>query len=184
MPPSRAISTVAESRTISETEISVSCSQWSDTVPDAVALCRLAAGAAIKAASPGGGPVEVSILLADDSTVASLNRDFRHRDGPTNVLSFPAGDPAPASPSPLGGAAPPVLLGDVVLAYETVVVEADEQDKKPADHLTHLVVHGILHLLGYDHEDESDAEIMEAMEITTLVALGIANPYAEEPSLA
>ncbi len=124
--------------------------------------------------------LELGITLSDDETVRALNRDHRGQDKPTNVLSFPLldgppGDGAPVSAIP--GA--PVLLGDVILARETVVREALEQGKSPADHATHLVVHGVLHLLGRDHETEAGAEIMERCEIAVLRDLGLKDPYAE-----
>jgi probable rRNA maturation factor len=114
--------------------------------------------------------VEISILLADDETVRDLNAQWRGKDKPTNVLSFPA-----ASPDLLHEAR---TLGDVVLACETVFAEAMRENKTPADHLTHLVVHGVLHLLGHDHETEDEAEEMEALERAVLATLGVADPYA------
>ena len=105
---------------------------------------------------------ELSVVLADDAFVQNLNRDYRDKDKPTNVLSFPQDTP---------------MLGDVVLAYETVKREAEEQDKGFEDHLAHLLVHGVLHLLGYDHEDDKQAEEMEALEVEILSRLSIKNPY-------
>ena len=103
----------------------------------------------------------------------SLNDQYRNKNRPTNVLSFPADDEA------LPGM--PRLLGDVVLAFETIQQEAAAQDKSLAAHFQHLCVHGTLHLLGYDHEDETEAAAMEALEIGILSALGIDNPYATTP---
>jgi probable rRNA maturation factor len=108
----------------------------------------------------------VTVALSSDAHVAALNKRFRNKDKPTNVLSFPAG----------GGAAPG-YLGDIVIAAETVEREAAEQDLPLRHHLQHLVVHGILHLLGFDHIDANDAERMEALEIKILSRIGIANPY-------
>jgi probable rRNA maturation factor len=123
----------------------------------------------------GGRPAaEVSILLADNAFVQSLNRKFRGQDKPTNVLSFPhAASPADALYDE------PSSLGDIALAYETLKSEADAQNKSFDDHLAHLVVHGVLHLLGYDHVADTEAEKMEAKERELLESFGIKDPYAE-----
>ena len=110
------------------------------------------------------GDIEISIVLSDDAHIQELNRDYRGKDKPTNVLSFPQDEPT--------------MLGDVILAYETLAREAMEQDKAFADHVAHMLVHGALHLQGYDHEDANEAEAMEAEEIRILAALGVKNPYA------
>ena len=106
---------------------------------------------------------EVSVVLSNDEEVQNLNKTFRHKDSPTNVLSFPSEMPEE--------------LGDIILAYETVSREAKEENISLLDHALHLIIHGFLHLLGYDHEEEHDAEIMENMEIEILKALHIKNPY-------
>lgn len=106
---------------------------------------------------------EISIVLADDAFVQNLNREYRGKDKPTNVLSFPQDEHG--------------LLGDVILAHETLSREAKEQDKSFEDHLMHLVVHGTLHLMGHDHENDEEAEEMEALEIKILEQLGVENPY-------
>lgn len=124
----------------------------------------------------GPEAVELSVVLADDAMVRTLNRDHRGKDYPTNVLSFP---PALA-PAVLAVQAGPRPLGDVILALETVRREAAEQGKPAVDHLRHLVVHGVLHLSGYDHETEAEAEEMEALERTILAGLGVADPYADQ----
>ena len=113
---------------------------------------------------------ELSIVLADDAFVRDLNRDYRGIDRPTNVLAFPALEPEPAGDEP-------ALAGDVVVARETMVQEAKDQGKPPAAHLGHLVVHGVLHLFGFDHETEADAERMERLEIAILARLGVPDPY-------
>ena len=105
---------------------------------------------------------ELSIALTDDAQMAQLNKQFRSKDGPTNVLSFPAGG---------------MLLGDIVLSYETIKREAKEKDTAFEAHLSHLLIHGFLHLQGYDHINAADAAVMEALEISALAALGIDNPY-------
>lgn len=154
-------------------EVGRSATSWAGAMPDAEAVTHRAADAAWKAA--GSGAAELSILLSDDARIRVLNRDYRGEDKPTNVLSFPAGDE--------GAAGRPRLLGDVVLALETIRREAAAQSKPLADHLSHLTVHGLLHLLGHDHETETQATAMEAFETEILRGLGIADPYAatDEP---
>ncbi|MGU3540276.1 rRNA maturation RNase YbeY [Methylobacterium sp. A54F] len=156
-----------------EIDVSVEDARWAEVAPDLEALVIRAVEAGLAAApEPPSGPVEVSVLLADDATVQALNRTWRGKDRPTNVLSFEAG-PQP----PHGGAR---LLGDVVLAYDTMLRESAEQSKPLAHHLAHLLVHGTLHLLGQDHETgEAEAEAMEAREIAALATLGIPDPYAD-----
>ncbi|GAB5389322.1 MAG: hypothetical protein Alpg2KO_22900 [Alphaproteobacteria bacterium] len=121
-----------------------------------------------------GQPVEIAVMLADDPTVQALNREYRGKDKPTNVLSFALLDDEEGDPDPSGELA----LGDVILALETVQREAREQGKSVLDHTVHLVVHGILHLLGYDHLEDDEASEMEARETELLSKLGIADPYA------
>ncbi|WP_409432673.1 rRNA maturation RNase YbeY [Litorimonas sp. RW-G-Af-16] len=108
---------------------------------------------------------ELSVVFSDDAHVQVLNRDYRHKDTPTNVLSFPQDGP---------------LLGDIILAFETVAREAEAADKTFAAHTSHLLIHGYLHLQGYDHEDKDEADIMEALEIRALQRLGIDNPYENQ----
>ncbi|HEV2599134.1 rRNA maturation RNase YbeY [Sphingopyxis sp.] len=123
--------------------------------------------------------VEIAIRLTDDDEVHNLNRDFRGKDKPTNVLSFPQ-----VQPDLLEGLSNSddgeILLGDIVLARETCAREADEKGVSLADHATHLIVHGTLHLVGYDHMDDASAAAMEALEVKALASLGIANPYADQ----
>ena len=114
------------------------------------------------------GPLAISLLLTDDPGIRTLNRQWRAQDKATNVLAFPA----PAHPAP-----GPRLLGDVALGYETVLREAEAEGKAFEAHVAHLLVHGALHLIGYDHELEGQAEIMEALEVKALASLGIADPY-------
>jgi probable rRNA maturation factor len=152
-------------------EVIIENGDWA-SLGDAEALATRAVDAAFAvAANPPRGPVEISLLLSDDASVQDLNRRWRGLDKPTNVLSFPASAPR----SPDGTRA----LGDLVLAWETVAREAEQEGKPVADHVTHLVVHGTLHLLGYDHEIEHEAEAMEAREVEALARLGIANPYRD-----
>ena len=142
--------------------------RWAE-IGDAQVVARLSVEAALSVvAERQSGDVEVSVALADDATVQALNRDWRGKDYPTNVLSFPA--PSTRTPGPR-------VLGDIALAYETVARESRHENKLFADHAVHLLVHGTLHLLGYDHESDSDAAVMEALEVEALARVGVADPY-------
>ena len=149
-------------------------SAWSTALPDAAAVARRAAAAALEAASDLRGHVELGVVLADDSFVRTLNRTWRGQDRATDVLSFPQHErPGRAGPQ----AETPLLLGDVVLARETVQRDSAAAGVSLADRVSHLVVHGVLHLLGHDH-DEPDAERrMRALETRTLLGLGLCDPY-------
>ena len=153
-------------------EIVVLDPTWLQALPRARAIVRRAASAALGASGrrlPKAG-AQIVVALADDAELRRLNRAHRNTDKPTNVLSYPADEP------PARGA--PLILGDIALARATVLREARAQGKRPADHLAHLVVHGTLHLLGYDHQEDGEAERMEALEARVLAGLGIADPYA------
>ena len=146
-----------------------------DWAEDAEWLAERAALAALGAVyDDEEGPAELSVVLADDALVHRLNREYRGKDKPTNVLSFALTE----AEEPEAQDGMPVMLGDVILAYETVAREASEQRKNFKDHMTHLVMHGVLHLLGYDHETDDEAEEMEALETRLLASFGIADPYA------
>ena len=151
-------------------EVEIEDVAWTDALSDAVALVERASATAL--GETGG---DVFVLLTDDAAVQDLNARFRDKNQPTNVLSFPAAEMT------IPGQAP--HLGDLVLAYGTCATEAEAQGKSLADHLTHLTIHGVLHLLGRDHVDEAEAEAMEAEERTLLASLGVADPYRpHEPS--
>jgi probable rRNA maturation factor len=141
-----------------------------DKVADVAAVVETAAEAAFAAVPDAPAIAEVSIALIDDAAIREFNRAYRGKDQPTNVLSFPA------PPMNIPGA--PVLLGDIAVAYQTTAAEAEAEAKSIADHLSHLIVHGVLHLLDYDHIEPEDAELMEAAERDILATLGIADPYA------
>lgn len=152
---------------------------WQRAVPAPVRLCRRAVEAAL-AATPSHGRVEVGVVLADDAFVRGLNKRWRGKDRPTNVLSFPhdmKNVSVGAGPRPARSVRPPVMLGDIVVAFETANREAQVAGKSLPDHLAHLLVHGVLHLLGHDHEREPEAMRMERLEARILAGLAIADPY-------
>jgi probable rRNA maturation factor len=141
-------------------EVEVEDWAWTDALANVAALAREAA----LAASGEAETREIAINLTSDAAVADLNQRFRGRRGPTNVLSFP-------------DARPQSRLGDIALAFGVTAAEAQAQGKPLADHLRHLVVHGVLHLLGYDHERDADADRMEAAEREILAGMNISDPY-------
>ena len=141
-------------------EVEIEDEAWTAALPLAATVVERAASAALGAAQG-----DLVVLLTDDAAVQDLNARFRGKDRPTNVLSFPAA--VSAAPH----------LGDLVLAYGVCAAEAAAQGKSLADHLSHLTVHGVLHLLGRDHEAEAAAEAMEAEERAILASLGVADPY-------
>jgi probable rRNA maturation factor len=147
-------------------EVQIEDAGWRVALPDVGGLAEAAAAASL-AALPEAPEGEVVILLTNDAEVRALNARFRGKDAPTNVLSFPA------------GANPHGHLGDIALALGVCAAEAEAQSKPLADHLRHLVAHGVLHLVGYDHQGEAEAEAMEALERDILAGLGIPDPYAE-----
>jgi len=150
---------------------------WEARAADAVAAAlALTPHAGLADAAP---LVEVAVRLTDDAEVHQLNRDFRGKDRPTNVLSFPQvqDDLLESLANSDDGE---ILLGDIVLARETCAREAEEKGISLEDHATHLIVHGALHLVGYDHMDDASAGAMEALEVKALASLGLANPYADE----
>lgn len=146
-------------------DVEIEAEAWATALMDAEDLVRAAAQAALSHRSQTGG---VAVLLADDEMVRGLNAQFRRQDKPTNVLSFPA----PKNPEG--------YLGDLALAYGVCAAEAAAQGKPLAAHLQHLTVHGVLHLLGYDHESDAEAETMEGLERDILAGLGVPDPYAAE----
>jgi len=145
-------------------DIEIEDEAWSAALPDAETLVRGAALAALDA--EGAAHEGVTVLLTDDESVRELNARFREKDAPTNVLSFPA----PHNPER--------FLGDIALAYGVCAREAAEQGKPLSHHLQHLTVHGVLHLLGYDHIGDDEAEAMEGLERVVLAGLGVPDPYA------
>ena len=168
---------LAVAASISTIDVASSCIGWIRVCPDAERLARAAAQialidgfAAMGFASPER--IELGITLTDDTDQSHLNRRYRGQDRSTNVLAFRAWEPRTPAPADA-----PVLLGDIVLAFETVAREAVQQFKPFGDHLRHLIVHGVLHLLGYDHQNDADAVRMEGLEISILAKLGVRDPY-------
>ena len=162
-----------------EIEVSLASARWRRALRDAPRIARAAARAAIDAARGEGRALprraELSVVLADDALVRRLNSAYRHRDQPTNVLSFPALTRAERARAARAASRPrsPAQLGDVVAAFETSRREAAALAKPLAHHLAHLVVHGTLHLVGYDHKREREAVRMERLERRILAGLGI-----------
>jgi probable rRNA maturation factor len=151
-------------------EVDIEDDGWISALPNATAITERAGQAVLDEIAPtdDGEEPGVAVLLTSDAVVAELNQRFRDKPGPTNVLSFPA------------SANPENHLGDVALAHGVCTREAVEQGKSLEQHLAHLVVHGVLHLLGYDHETDGEAEAMEALERSILESLGVPDPYASE----
>lgn len=151
-------------------DISVQHKEWTRSIRDIQNVILSVVGLTLEKAGIDITNQELSLIFADNDFVQKLNRDWRGQDKPTNVLSFPQNEA--------------MLLGDIILAYETVQREAKEQGKRLEDHAIHLIVHGLLHLLGYDHIDDLDAKNMENLEIHILQTLGIKNPYENNDFMA
>jgi len=155
-----------------QTEVLVTADCW-QAEPEAEAVIHRAIIAAAEMADADTGEAELAVMLTDDGGIRTLNSNWRGIDKPTNVLSFPALQPVGEVPDDM-----PRMLGDIAIAYETTRREADQEDKPFDHHLSHLAVHGFLHLIGYDHEKDDDAEAMETLEREILAQLGIPDPYA------
>lgn len=173
-PPHAAVSADAarsDPQVLLQLDLVEDADDWQQLAPVEAILASVAQALATHRALRSHLPAMATVALSSDAAVRELNRQWRNMDKPTNVLSFPAG----AGPAGHG----PRFLGDIVLAAETVAREAGELGKPVADHVQHLVVHGVLHLAGYDHEVADDAEVMEALEREILANLGVADPYAD-----
>ena len=156
------------------TEVLVVADCWQDE-PDAEAVIQRAIAAAAETVDADVADAELAVMLTDDSGIRTLNSNWRGIDKPTNVLSFPALQPD-------GGRREndaPRMLGDIAIAYQTMRGEADDEQKPFDHHLSHLAIHGFLHLIGYDHENDDDAEAMEGLEREILAQLGIPDPYGD-----
>jgi probable rRNA maturation factor len=156
-----------------QTEVLIVAECWAaEAEAEAIVYRAIEAAAAMVEADTGDA--ELAVMLTDDSGIRTLNKNWRGQDRPTNVLSFPALQPT----GPRSADDAPRMLGDIAIAYETTRREADDEQKPFDHHLSHLAVHGFLHLVGYDHENDMQAEAMEALERTILAELGIPDPYA------
>ena len=158
-----------------ETEVLIVAECWG-AAPDAATVVHRAIETAASMVDADTADAELAVMLTDDAGIRTLNKNWRGQDKPTNVLSFPALQPT-GGPSSDDG---PRMLGDIAIAWETTRREADDEQKPFDHHLSHLAVHGFLHLVGYDHENDIDAEAMEHLERDILAALGIADPYADQ----
>ena len=154
-------------------DISAPCALWAKAVPEIEDLAQNTIETALRnVPALYGFTLEISLVLTDDAQIRQLNKTYRFKDKPTNVLSFPQID---WTDPPVKGF--PVSLGDIILAFETIEREAKEQNKTLTQHVQHLLVHGTLHLCGYDHEDDEEAEAMESLEVKILKTLDVKNPY-------
>jgi probable rRNA maturation factor len=146
--------------------------RWTEALPDAADLLEKAIRLALADVGDDNRTIEVGVRLVDDGTIQGLNRDWRGRDKPTNVLSFPLGDPGPVDDPDF-----PWLIGDIVMSFDTVTAESIRDGKSLEHHVAHLAIHAALHLIGHDHENDAEAEAMEATEVKLLAGLGIPDPY-------
>lgn len=159
-------------------EVNIEEDKWNSEIPDAEEIITKASIAALCGAGiyNRGRNIEVSVLLTNDKSIKKLNSDYRYKNKPTNVLSFPQEEFVAGE---YDNAGTEISLGDVIFAIETIQKESEEQGKPVDNHLAHLSVHGTLHLLGFDHEEDLEAEIMEALEVKILKSIGIENPYLD-----
>ncbi len=166
-----------QNNTVMNLSITITCDLWRSD-DDLKNTVRKAAAAAYRAVQRPACDLELSVVLSDDETVAQLNQRWRGKPDPTNVLSFPVAQSAARAEDE------PIFVGDIILASGIVSREARESGKPLATHLSHLIVHGVLHLMGYDHEDEPSAERMQAAESDAMALLGLPDPYEEHESTA
>ena len=157
-------------------ELDVRDSRWADVIPDVYVFIKRAVETTYQAVGEAG-PFELSVVLTDDPTIQCLNKEFRKKDQPTNVLSFAVRDTGQVHSPGLSE-----VLGDVVISFDTMAREAGEIRKEIPDHFCHLLVHGVLHVLGYDHVHDKDAVEMEALETYVLKTLGLSDPWGDSDS--
>ncbi|NQY12837.1 MAG: rRNA maturation RNase YbeY [Henriciella sp.] len=149
-------------RAVIELDLRIADPAWSEAIPDITAICETALNAGAAQMSASG---EVSVLLTDNDDIQTLNKDWRGKDKPTDVLSFPS-DPMDRP-----------FLGDIALAFGVMQIDAADRALDLPQHLSHLLIHGLLHLLGHDHKDDTEAAEMESLEIAALASLGWPDPY-------
>jgi probable rRNA maturation factor len=153
-----------------------------------LSLAERACAAALQTLGLSADGFSIVVMGCDDARIAALNADFRGKPKPTNVLSWPSEERAAEEPGgepdwpEAGDLDDPCELGDIAIAWETCAREAEDQGKPMTDHVTHLIVHGLLHCLGYDHVDEADATVMERHEVEILATLGLSDPYSDGPA--
>lgn len=167
-----------------ELDMSIEDERWEDELDESIfalseAILTIALAALAAKASLPDSDLEVSVCLTNDERVQELNKQYRQKDKPTNVLSFPQDD----SLDDKGADEMAIMLGDIVLSHDTILKEAKEQKKSFKDHYSHLLVHGCLHLAGYDHDTDEDADEMETLEISILEKLNVNNPYLDKNDL-
>jgi len=160
-----------EHEPMTEVEVVVMDRRWAEAVPDVTGVADRVC-AALDRLQPPGGPAGFGLALSDDAHLARLNRDFRGRDRPTNVLAFPA-----ISTPVVETGGEPTYLGDVAVSFDTVLKESKAAACTLPERLSHMIIHGLLHLKGYDHQNDDDACLMEGLEAQVLAALGYADPY-------
>ena len=156
-----------------EIDITIQDMRWKEAISDIDSIIDKIALKVLHDELTGIEAAEISIVLGNDAFIQIFNKSYRGKDAPTNVLSFPMSEPEDLKTKE----ATFYALGDIIMAYETITRESEEQGKSLKDHITHMLVHGCLHLLHYDHLEEEDAENMERLEIKILEELGIKNPY-------
>jgi len=164
MPDITDISPDAEEPPSFEVNLTINDTRWADAITHIESIIHHTLITLLEQESCEHGAM-VAVVLSNDDEIQTLNRDFRHKDKPTNVLSFPDGEEG--------------ALGDIILSFDTLKREASEQNKTFQHHIIHMLTHGTLHLLGHDHEEDGEAAIMEAREISFLKTFNISNPYSE-----
>lgn len=166
-------------------DLVIEAEAWDDALPELADLAEQAAGMALSVLPETHRSAEICVMACDDARIAELNAEFRDKPAPTNVLSWPAHELAPPTPGEMpalppdsGGTSGPVFLGDVAISLQTTQNEAAAASRPLKSHALHLILHGCLHLLGYDHDTPEDAEVMEGIERRAMIAAGYADPYA------